>query len=313
MSGPNCLANVPINHQFAIIPYGDLFNDLYAVRFAAENFNLRRTTQTVKDEGTGVPFDVVGSEIETKYPVSGSISMTPRPDQMSTILPCLFGAAPLTATTYGPEGVICDFFHVGHYDPTVAQYFQYVNCVTSNWKLSASDGSPLLKLEWAVEGATRTTAAAATTPFVDGLAAPLPLSIVQPWVFRQATITVGAVTFRIKDIEISGNNNLATDDFFNSAYRVEMPTQKQDFMLKFTCPFDSASDFALLSMSANKVAQIVFTSGAKVLTIDFPNLFARPDDPGVSGKQRIMLPIEWHAQYDPTVVGELPIKITNVP
>lgn len=304
----NCVANTPINHQYAITNYGDLSTDPFVVRFTAENFGLRRQVRTVKDEGTGSPWDIIGAEIESQYPVSGTISMVPRPDQMSILLPCLLGNAAATATTYKPAGVICDFFQIGHYDPTagINTVFKYNDMVTNTWTLSASDSSPILKLDWAVEGATRATAAGATWPV-------LPLSIVQPWVFRQCVLTVGASTYRIKDIRISGNNNLSTGDFYNSAYRTELPTQKQDFMLTHTTPFDLAQDLALLSLAANVTAQVVFTSGANILTIDFPSLFARPEDPSIQGRQRVHNTIEWHAQYDPNVVGQTPIMFTNVP
>ncbi len=306
MAGENCIANVPINHQFALIEYGKNATDPYAFRFAAENFGLRRQVVTVQDEGTGVPWDVIGSAIESRYPVSGTVTMVPRPDQIQYILPCLFGNAATSPTTFKPAGVICDFFHIGHWDPTVKALFRYEGLVTQTWRLQCSDSSPLLRLEWAVEGAQRTQVNNVTTSPWNALG----LSIVQPWVFRQASVNVGGVSRRVKDVEISGNNNLDTKGSTTRLIELRCRPRSKTSCSGILPRLIRRQTWRCLVSLRNVTGQVVFTSGTKVLTIDFPSLFARPEDPNVQGRQRIHNTIEWKAQYDPSVVGETPIVIT---
>lgn len=314
MANINCSANTPINHQYYITDYGSDIpaptgGGAYVERFTAESFALRQQVQTVKDEGTGSPWDVEGAAIESRNIVNGTVTVVPRPDQMSSWIQDMLGNAP-AGNVYKPAGEICEFYHIGHYDPVIDRIFQYNNCVTNTWSLSASDSSPLLRLELNVEAGSRELIDA-----VGGTVAPtgLPLSLVQPFVFCYLELTVDGTAYRVKDISISGNNNLDTEGFFNSCDRVEIPSQFQEFTLSHSVPFDGADGLALLNTTANVTAQAVFVSGAYTMTIDFPSLFARPEDPSISGRDRILLPIEWQAQYDPNVAGETPITITLTP
>lgn len=307
----NCKANTPIKHQYAMTAYAGAKTDPYTMRFTAENFGLRQTTRTVEDQGTGTPWTVKGSEITANYQVGGPITLAPRPTQLDTILPCLFGF-PGASGVFKPGGDICEFFQIGHLDPVAGRIFKYQDLATSTWRMSASDSAQILRLEWNVEGASRDKDTAQSPPGTFTNWPTLPLSTEQPFVFRQCVVTVGGTAYRVKDIEIGGNNNLALDDFFNSAYRVEMPTQRQDFTFSHTSPFDGATFAALTDGEQLGVAAtVVFTSGTNVLTISFPNLFATPEDPGIQGRNRVMNRINWKAQYDPAVSGEVPISITN--
>lgn len=312
MPNANCSANTPITHQYALSAYNTTTASALTMRFTSNNFGLKRTVRTVKDEGTGSPWDVVGSEIESQYQVSGPISMVPRPDQMPTLLPILLGNAQISAgppQVYKPAGKICEFFQLGHLDPTpgINQYFRYGDAVVNTWSMKASTSNQILSLDMQVEACTRTTPAVGTWPT-------LSLSVVQPWVFRQLVLTIASNTYRVRDFEVTGNNNLSAGDFYNSISRTEMPTQKQDYMLRTTIPFDLANDLALLNTSVNATATAIFTAASgSVLKFDFPSLFTRPEDPSVSGRQRVHLPIEWHAQYNPSVANETPIKIEYTP
>ena len=172
--------------------------------------------------------------------------------------------------------------------------------------MSASDSSPLLRLENNVEAASRRL-----TDAVGGTVQPtLALSTEQPFVFCNATLTIGGTTFRMKEVTISGDNQLDTEGYFNSCDRVEIPSTFQTFTLSHSVPFDDANALGLLNTSANAVGQVVFTSGVYTMTIDFPSLFTRGIDPSISGRERVLLPIEWQAQYNPAVANETPITIT---
>lgn len=306
MAGLNCVANTPINHQYGITNYGDINTDPFVTRFTAESFNLRQQVQTIKDEATGSPWDIIGTEIESRNVVNGAITMAPRPDQMATLLQCMFGATPLSPTDYQPTGNICDFFHIGHYDPVIDRIFRYNNSVTNTWALSASDSAPLLRLEWNIEAGSREL-----IPALLGVAWPvLPLSIVQPFTFCYAQLNIDGVEQRMKEINISGNNNLDTEGYFNSCDRIEIPAQFQTFELACSLPFDGAIGLNRLTNTANVSAYAIFASGASTLRFDFPSLFARPEDPSISGRNRVLLPLQYKAQYNPNNPGETPIRAT---
>jgi hypothetical protein len=308
-TGPNCVANTPVNHQYGITTYGAAIADPFSSRFTAESFALRQQVQTVKDEGTGSPWDIIGTEIESRNLVNGAITVVPRPEQMEFFLQCMLGATPISPTTFRPDGGVCDFYHIGHLDPVVAQIFRYNNVVTNTWTLSASDSSPLLRLEMNVEAGSRQL-----IPYTGPADWPaLPLSITQPFTFCYARLNIDGVEQRIKEISITGNNNLDTEGFFNSCDRIEIPSQFQTYEVACSVPFDGAAGLARLTTTANVSAYAIFTSGPWELRFNFPSLFARPEDPSISGRNRILLPLQYKAQYNPNVPGETPIEAILTP
>ncbi len=303
----NCAANTPIKHEFWISDYNTEAADAYSMRFIANQFGVVGNRNTVQDEGTGSPWEVKDSEQDTNETVNGPISLTARPDQMAKLLPCMLGNPVIPTNVYQPVGSICNFFQLAHYDPVTTYVWRYKDAVVDTWQLGASDSQPLLKLDLNVECASSSKEVYNVSNFPGY---PFPLSTAKPWLFRQATVTIGGTAYRVKSVAIAGNNNLAKTDFFNSYSRSEMPSTFQNFTFSHASPFDKVTDVALLNTAANVVGQVVFTSGTNVLTIDFPSLFARPQEPGVGGRERIMNQITWKCQYDPAVSGQVPIKFT---
>lgn len=318
-TGPNCVANTPVNHEYYITDY-DVLEPLpapgtsnYVSRFTAENFGLARRVQTTRDEGTGVRWVIEGSSIETRNLVNGSMSIVPRPDQMPFWAKALLGNNNV-GTSYRPAGEVCGYYHIGHYDPTIDRMFQYDRCVSSTWQLSASDTNPLLRLELNVEAGERRL-----TDTVGGTVQPtLPLSIVQPYSFCYAQLNInhgaGVTSYRMKDCTISGNNNLDTEGFYNSCNREEIPSTFQEFTLEHSLPFDvSVRNLFEAAQNNNVSADVTFVSGPYTMLIRFPSLFARPEDPTISGRTTILAPFRWEAQYDPNTPGETPIEIILTP
>lgn len=303
----NCKPNTPVKHEYWLAGFGKEFADPYDIRFTAEEYGVVGNRGVQGDQGTGSPFEVMESVYDVNQAGSGGITLTPKPDQMPYILPCLLGNVVQNTNEYVPAGSICNFYQLAHYDPVTTYVFRARDCVTDNWTFSASDTQPILRLNFNVEACSVSKEVYNVSNF-SGY--PFPLTKQKAWLFRGLVLNINSNTYRCKSIAISGNNNLSKGDFFNALTRTEIPSIFQEFTLTHQSPFDSANDVALLNQATNVSAYATFTSGTSVLRFDFPSLFARPQEPGVGGRQRIFNQITWRCQYDPTVSGQTPIKVT---
>lgn len=256
-----CVTNRPHRHKIGVNS-GTSFPVDY--RMAPVSVNHVWTPQHAQEEGMrGVPFEASEGVVYDKGSGSGPVQIEPRPDDFREILPYLL-LGTFSTNTIVPAGVCTEF--IFEHDAWVQRH-RFTGCVTNTWSLTSSSRAPVLKLDWNFESKTF---AAVSTAFPD-----LDLSILQPFVHKQAVVTIDGTEYPVDDVNISGNNSLDTGIFYNSATRTDIPPGMQLFTFTHSSPFDDSdgTDLIALGLSAEAVAaSIVYTSGAYSLTINFPAL-----------------------------------------
>ena len=327
MALENCGKNVDRGHGFAMWDYGTAYPPddayVYARRLAFQQFDLKETTETVVDDGISENIHQhAGDEIIVAKRVSGTVRLNPRAEDTQALCRPIFGGADFSANEKLP-GPICEYFGLGHADPYNDIILNYENLVVSEATFSAQERG-LLNLSMNVEGQQRTVLSGVTvdgsSPNVGVWPEDLVLSEQQPWAMRQGVLTLnfgsGAVARQFKNFSLVVNNGIASEDFFNSMYRKEMPSSLQTIRLTHDSPWDVAADIAALGTLRNAACELTFTSGTKVLKFTFPYLVGVQDEPGISsGQGRILNQFVWNAKkppQSPTPAINAPVKIRVV-
>jgi hypothetical protein len=263
-----CITNVPRSHKFGVTAFGD-FNATNGTAvssvFRQISNGLSTTPVFEQDEGhNGTPFYASEGVVKTSEAGSGSVVLQPRADELRVILPLLLGGT-FAGNIIEPDiNGYCQYFKASR-DVKVA-VFEFLNCKTSQWTLSSSRSQSKLQLDWGIEACGSARQAAGTFPVLN-------FSTQPPFVHTSSTFTIDGRVVPVDDVQLSGNNNLTTDLFYNSVTRTALPAGRQMFTLTATSPFDTSLDLAWMDIaSASVAASIVYTtaSGTLSLTINIP-------------------------------------------
>lgn len=301
----NCSANVSRSHQFAMAAMASASGAAFTTRLACSRFAMSGNTSTVTDDGISDSLwdQEDGEQIASEAP-SGQIVLNPRAANLQAICLAIFGGSAFASNVKLP-GNICDYFQLGHSDPFVDRIFRYNNCVTSQAVFSCQEAS-LLNLAWSIEAQSRTVTSGVVANWPT-----LTLSNQPPFVFRQGTLVVGGSTFKMKQVNVTVTNTLATD-FFNSLTRLEMPVVKQSFTLTHDSPWDVGTEADRIGTAQDVSATLDFTNGTKRLFLEFPKLYAIINEPEVGGASRILNSYSWRAKHSPANAITAPVRITVV-
>lgn len=305
----NCGANTPRGHQFAMADYGSALDAAFTRRLALVSHNIRGNTQTVVDEGIADGlWEQEGNEQISQERPGGSVTLNPRAADLQAICMCIFGGSAFSTNVKLP-GSICDYFQWGHADPFVNKVYRYDNGVTTTAVFSASDTSTLLNLVWNVEFQSRQIIDDMTD--TDNWPA-LTLSNQQPFVFRQGVLKFASTSVKMKDFNLTVDNLIQADDFFNSLTRGEMPQGGQQFTLTHSSPWDVGTEADRIGTAQDIAIDLDFVSGTKRIRFEFPKMFAVIDEPEISGRARILNQYVWRAKHDPDNAIAAPVRITVV-
>lgn len=288
MAATNCTANTSRRHKYAFSNSG---STTLANLVACLGFGLKSTTNYAKDEGVnGQLHSRTEDYAIDKTMVSGPVSFNVRPSDMRWALPLILGTAFSTNTI--KAGAACPFFRVGHLDSVIDNLYTYHDCIVSKATFSSSDAmGGLLMLAMDIEGASSTQTASSNWPS-SGLA----LASQQPLTHSASTLTINGNTRRIKDASVVIDNMLMTDQFFNSRYREDFPSDGQMITLTHTSPFDDANDLAFTNLTGSVAASLVYTAPSLSMTFTFPALRFIAPEPEVGGRgSRVTNQYTWEA------------------
>ena len=235
------------------------------------------------------------------YTVGGPIAWAPRPDELTTILPLIFGGT-FAAGVLEP-GHINDGFPFTF--DRVTGVYNYAGMKFASASFSSSPGQ-LLRLQGQLEGKTEALAAAGTFPS-------LALSVLQPYTHHQAVITIDGVVRKVGAVQISVENGLLLDRTENTGTRTELPQGNP--IIRFSCDarWDVTDDDLNLIAVAGVEGGVVYTNGAYSLTFEFPNMKIAPQTPEGGGKtteMRQQLQFECYAE-DGHATSDYEVKITH--
>ncbi len=237
--------------------------------------------------------------------VGGTMDMQPTALEWSRLLAwCLGGTtsgSPTVTYTLG-ETLSTRFISIDR----VTKVFTYAGCAVDTMTIAAAQGAPL-HLTLGLVGTTETVAAAGTFPAItcDRTTA--------PFVFMDAALTISSVVVTPKSFEITVENHIDRERFFNS--RTLSGAIALDRMVRFRCsvPYESAAQYALYGAGAvGVVLSAIFTNGSQVLTINMPSLAFPKRSPSIPGRVEVMLALEGTA-YRIGGVSELSIALNPGP
>lgn len=309
MANENCTVNIPRGHEFAMSDYAGSWVDAPTSlnrRLAFNQFGLKAPVETVQDDGiTENLWDITGDEVIVAQRVTGSVSLNPRPEDLQALGRAIFGGAAF-ATNAKLPGQVCEYFSIGHKDPTVDKVYLYRNLVVSQATFSCQERQ-LMNLQMQLEGQTRTILST-----VSGNWPTLSLSLQQPFCLKNATLSIAGTGYPIKRVNFTVNNNILAEDFYNSLTRNQMPSAGQSFMLEHDSPWDTASEVAQLGIIREAAVTLEFLSGTKRLYLEFPRLFTTMEEPEINGRPRVNNTYRWKAKWIPGDAINAPVRITVV-
>ena len=299
---PNiCTENTPQSHKIAISA-ADAFDADPSASLelgVIQNNHQWQRTFSEDDGNNGTPWRPSTGVALSMGQGTGSLTLRPRVSDLLTILPLLFGGSFGTdhngdalAADEMDSDFICDYFTLWSFMNTHVQ--KHENAKTNSATISSSKSSPILQLEWNIESCDYTQLA--NTAFPSGLTR----NVEVPFVHTSSTFTVNSVTYPSDNCSISVNNNLVTDESYNSTTRTSLPPGDQVIQFTHTIPMTSAA-LPLLSLDDASVAgQVVYTAadGDYVLTFDFPALHSPVPTPVTpSGNATVKMEgLQWTAR-----------------
>ena len=218
-------------------------------------------------------------------PINGTAAWRPRPDELTTVLPLIFGGT-FAGSVLEPAHITSSFGFV--FDRYV-KVFTYAGCKVARATFNSSAGQSL-RLSTQIEALTQTIGNAGTFPS-------LSLSLQQPLQHHQSVLTFGGTVRNVNNIQINVDNGLMTDRFYGSQTRIELPQTDRMITVSFDNPFTMDEYDMYQLATAGAAATLVYTNGNMSLTFEFPKLQAAPVAPAApAARQEMGLRMELQAR-----------------
>ncbi len=231
--------------------------------------------------------------------VNGSLEMEPTAFEWAAILPWIMGGTP----TGGPSFT----YPLGDQMPTrfisvdkIAKVFTYAGCAVNKFTLRGAQGEAL-KLTIEVIGTTETEANAGTFP---SLVIDLTTRV---FVFHDGSITVGGTPTLLKSWELTVDNHIDPERFFNSVTLASTLALDRTTTFKTQIAYDSVLGAAIYGTGISGAAiAINHTNGNSTLNIAMPAVSFPKQGIPVPGRVEEMLEINGVA-YRSALASELSI------
>lgn len=213
--------------------------------------------------------------------IAGTITMQPTAVELAALLPWILGAAAVgnvfaLADTLTTRYVVVD---------RGAKVFSYTSCLVDSCTFRASQGSPL-SMTLSVVGSDESVGNSGTFPS-------LTLdTTTNAFMFHDCVFTLAAATYSVRDFDLTINNNIDRNRFFNSQ-TLSTATSPMDrhVTLRTSMPYGDAT--AVYNTGASGVAvNATFTNGGTSLNFDFVKVCFPRRSPSVGGRQEVMVPLD---------------------
>lgn len=220
--------------------------------------------------------------------VAGGMQLQPTALEWSYLLPWMLGAAAVGNVFSLADTLPYRYVTVDKSNGTDGKVFTYDHCLISKATIKATQGQPL-DLEMDVVGVDEATGNAGTFPA-------LTLDTTTgPFTFLDLAYVIGGTTVKAKDIEISIDNKIDADRFFNSAtLSTAFNALDRHILCRSTLPY---GDFTAIYNSGigGVAATATFTNGSFSLLFSFAALVFPRQPLRVPERQEVMLPIQGQA------------------
>ena len=213
--------------------------------------------------------------------VAGTITMQPTAVEWAALLPWILGAN-ASGTTYALADALSSRY------VTVdrgAKVFTYSGCFVDSATIRASQGQPV-RLTLNIVGSDETVGNAASFPSltID--------TTTNAFMFHDCVISIASVTYSSRDFELTINNHIDRERFFNSQV-LSTATQAMDRSIscRFSLPYGDA--VAAYNTGSSGVAVTnTFTNGAVSLAFSLVKVCFPRRSPTWPGRAEVMLPLE---------------------
>lgn len=267
-------ASNPVDKRF------DYRTENLVTQEAADDFNGLR--------GVRSP-DVTRVRLGLKH-IGGTINLQPNAFEIDLLLPWILGAAvtgsgPYTyalADTLSSRYVTID---------RIAKVFTYAGCKVDVATFRCVQGGPL-EVEIQAVGQTETVGNAASFPSltIDTASG--------PWIFSDLVCVLGGSTITMKSFELSINNMIDKERFFNSTTLTSVEALDRVVTFRTLVPYGDWATLYGASGSGGFDAVATFTNGMFILTMTIGKVVVPRMSPASPFRQEIMLPLEGKCYKD---------------
>jgi hypothetical protein len=266
-------------------------------RFDFQRGSIGKRQQLLNGNGLRGTLEEDISRIRTNfYRVNGSISFQPNAAELALLLPWILGTA-AAGNVYALADVV-----LTRYVQTdqIVKVFAHAGCAVNRARFHASQGGPLsvdLDIVGQTEGSITTTVYTEGAPGAAGSFPSLTIDTATgPFIFTDLALTVGGVTYNAKEFEVTVDNGIDTERFFNSATLVSTVKTNRQIPFRTSLPYGDAS--AVYGSGASGVAvNATFTNGAVSCLFGMAAVAFPADAPTVPGREEIMLSVEGNAYH----------------
>lgn len=228
----------------------------------------------------------------TRQTIAGNIEMELWNTDIAGLMRHMFGSVTTTGAgpythTYTPGDLVGKSMtiQVGRPDTSgTVRAFTWAGCKISNWSISADLGE-ICKLGIDIVAMSETTATALATASYD--------SSLAPFVFTEASVTLGGSAYPVTSLEISGDNSL-TDRFQlgSATSREFLPNDFREYSGRLVGDFSSLTQYNLIANGTESALVATFNNGTQTLTIT-TNVRMDGDSPSLGGPGLVELPLSF--------------------
>lgn len=216
----------------------------------------------------------------TQERIGGSITLRPTPVELDQWLPRILGAAESS-----------DSFALGESIPAwsalvdrVTNRFIYAGCYVNKATFSGSQGQPIT-LALDIEGLSETISASAVPGGVPAI------NSGAPYVFSDCTyaLTADASATLVREFEITIDNVLTADRYFNSVTRAPLFATDRMITVKLVVPYTSDEVDLYDQAVAGAAGTLTLTNGGQSTLFTFANLKCPAETPPIQDKGEMLL------------------------
>lgn len=211
--------------------------------------------------------------------VSGSLTFNPNAAEIAALTPRIMGAA-ASGTSFTLSETLPSWVCVIDYVQRVATYS---GMVANRGTYRATQGGPL-ELQIDAEGTDVSIGAAGTFPA-------LTLNVATgPFICSDAVVSVSGTNYYFREFEVTIDNTLDTERFFNNQTRVSLPPTDRIVTWRLSSPYgDSSALYGLASLGVAVIA--TFTNGTVSIALNSQAVAFPRQTPTLSGRDEIMIPL----------------------
>jgi hypothetical protein len=232
--------------------------------------------------------------------IGGQLALQPNAAELALLLPWALGAD-ASGTTYALADTLPErYVSVDR----VAKVFLYSGCKVDRATFRAGQGEAL-QLALDLVGQDETVGNAGTFPS-------LSIDVATgPFIFTDLALTIGGTTYNAKEFELTIDNKLDKQRFFNSATLVSVVPTDREISLRTSLPYGDATT-AYNSGPGGVAVVATFTNGTVSVAFSLVKVTFPRRSPHVPGRSEIMVPMEGTA-YHSGSTNSLVVTLDSTP